>query len=175
MTTYDVVPSVTDRDAEELWPVYDAVFGDQVDEGTWRNRVWDRHAARAGFRLARAHDESPDGERHLVGFCYGYTGERGQWWTDRAAEVLDAGTAERWLGGHFELVSIGVLPEVRGRGIGAALLRLLTDGVPHDRWVLMTTADADGPARHLYATEGWEVIGPGLEHEQVIMGRRRRP
>ena len=34
------------------------------------------------------------------------------------------------------------------------------------------TADAEDPARHLYASEGWQVIGPGLRDEQVIMGRR---
>ena len=85
---------VTDRDAHELWPVYDAVFGDQVDERTWRSQVWDRHAARAGFLLARAYVESPDGGPQLVGFGYGYTGERGQWWTDRATT---AGLAVRTL------------------------------------------------------------------------------
>ena len=175
MTSYTVVSSVADGDAEEFWPVYDAVFGDQVDEGTWRSQVWQRHVARAGFRLARAYDEGLDDEGQLVGFGYGYTGERGQWWTDHAAQVLDPDTARTWLGGHFELVSLGVLSQVRGRGVGAALLRLLTDEVPHERWVLMTTADADDPARHLYAREGWQVIGPGLGDDQVIMGRRRRP
>ena len=35
----------------------------------------------------------------------------------------------------------------------------------------MTTADADDPARHLYASTGWSVIGPGLTADQVIMGR----
>ena len=37
----------------------------------------------------------------------------------------------------------------------------------------MTTADADDPARRLYARAGWEVIGPGLRDGQVVMGRRR--
>ena len=63
--------------------VYDAVFGDQPDLATWRAEVWDRHAARAGFRLVLAREDG-----RLVGFAYGYTGERGQWWTDRAAEAL---------------------------------------------------------------------------------------
>ncbi len=171
MTEYDVVSSVTDRDVEELWPVYDAVFGDRSDYDDWRSQVWERHATRSGFRLARAYEGRPDDERQLVGFGYGYTGMRGQWWTDQAAQVLDATTAEAWLGGHFELVSIGVRPEARGRGIGAALIRVLTDKIPHPRWVLMTTADAGDPARHLYAKEGWEVIGPGLRDDQVIMGR----
>jgi ribosomal protein S18 acetylase RimI-like enzyme len=168
MTSYDVVTTVTDADSREVWEVYDAVFGDQPDHRGWRAGVWDRHAARAGFRLARAHEDDL-----LVGFAYGYTGEHGQWWTDQAAQVLSPRAGELWLGGHFELVSIGVLPDRRGSGIGRALLRELTAGLPHERWALMTTSDADDPARHLYAREGWQVIGPGLRDGQVIMGRQR--
>ena len=158
--------SVTEADAEELWPVYDAVFGDQPSYGVWRESVWDRHVVRQGFRLARAYDDGV-----LVGFGYGYTGERGQWWTDRAAEVLEPAVAEEWLGGHFELVSIGVLERVRGTGTGTAVIRALTGGLPQDRWLLMTTADAEDPARRLYAREGWRVLGRGLADDQVILGR----
>jgi ribosomal protein S18 acetylase RimI-like enzyme len=168
VTAYDVVSRVTGSDADELWPVYDGVFGDQTDYAGWRAGLWDRHVTRAGFRLVRAYDD-----RALVGFAYGYTGERGQWWTDRMARLLDPGVAEDWLGGHFELVSIGVLQGQRGSGIGRELLRALTDGLDHDRWLLTTTADTDDPARHLYAAQGWEVIGPGLREGQVTMGRRR--
>ena len=34
----------------------------------------------------------------------------------------------------------------------------------------MTTADPEDPARRLYASQGWVVIGPGLQPDQVIMG-----
>jgi len=167
LTTYDLVTELTDDESRSVFEVYDAVFGDQPDYTTWRSEVWDRHKVRGGFRLARAYE----GER-LVGFGYGYTGERGQWWTDQAAQVLPPDVAQEWLGGHFELVSIGVLGQVRGTGVGRLLLERLTRGLPHDRWVLMTTADALDPARHLYARAGWEVIGPGLRADQVVMGRR---
>jgi ribosomal protein S18 acetylase RimI-like enzyme len=173
MTSYDLVTEATDDDAEELWPVYLELFGDPTDYGVWRAEVWDRHVRRSGFRLARAYDDDPAAGQRLVGFGYGYTGERGQWWTDQAAAVLDPRVADAWLGGHFELVSIGVLPGARGRGHGAGLMRVLTGGLPQERWVLMTTADPDDPARHLYAREGWQVIGPGLRDGQVVMGRRR--
>jgi GNAT superfamily N-acetyltransferase len=165
-----VQTSVTEADTTMMWPVYDDVFGDQPDSKTWRASVWDRHTARAGFRLALAYDGDA-----LVGFAYGYTGERGQWWTDRAFEVLDQGTAESWLGGHFELVSIGVLDGARGRGLGRTLMRRLTEGLPHDRWLLMTTTDPTDPARRLYAADGWEVVGPGVGDAQVIMGKRNPP
>jgi len=168
MIAYDVVTEVTEDDTQELWTVYDAVFGDEVDLDSWRTRTWDLHVVRDGFRLARARDDE-----RLVGFAYGFTGEHGQWWTDRASRVLAPEVAAEWLGGHFDLVSLGVLAGWRGRGLGRGLLRRLTRDLPHERWTLSTSADADDPARHLYAAEGWQVIGPGLRGDQVIMGRRR--
>jgi ribosomal protein S18 acetylase RimI-like enzyme len=167
VTTYDLVTEVEDDDSRAVFDVYDAVFGDQPDYAAWRSGVWDRHTAREGFRLARAKEDE-----RVVGFGYGYTGERGQWWTDQAARVLEPEVAQEWLGGHFELVSIGVLEAARGSGVGRGVLERLTAGLPQQRWVLMTTADAGDPARHLYARTGWEVIGPGLSHGQVVMGRR---
>ena len=153
-------------DTAELWPVYDAVFGDHPSYHAWRAEVWDRHAVREGFRLARVRQ---DGE--LVGFAYGYTGRHGQWWTDHVARVLDPAVAEEWLGGHFELVSIGVLPAARGSGLGGSLLESLTEGLPHERWLLTTTADERDPARRLYARHGWAVLGPGIGAGTVVMGR----
>lgn len=163
-----VAERVDDATALDLWPVYDAVFGDQPSLDEWRSSVWDRHVARDGFRLARA----LDGER-LVGFAYGYTGERGQWWSDRVVDVLPASVSREWVGGHFELVSIGVLPSARAGGVGARLLEALTTGLPHERRLLMTTADPDDPARRLYARTGWSVLGPGLGDDRVVMGRLR--
>jgi ribosomal protein S18 acetylase RimI-like enzyme len=154
---------------DELWPLYRRVFGDFDDLATWRDRVWDRHSARDGFRLALARDGGA-----LVGFAYGYTGERGQWWTDSAASVLDPAVAADWLGGHFELVSMGVDQGARGAGVGRQLMAALTDGLHQPRWVLMTSADPDDPARRLCEADGWAVIGPGLSDEKVIMGRSLR-
>lgn len=155
---------------EAIWPVYDAVFGDVADEATWREMVWDRHAAREGFRLASASQGDV-----VVGFAYGYTGERGQWWTDTVSAVLAPEVAERWLGGHFELVSIGVAPGSRRQGLGRRLMRSLLDGLPHERLLLMTTSDEGDPARQMYALEGWSVLGPGTSTDKVTMGRLRRP
>lgn len=155
---------LTTGESHELWPVYDEVFHDKADESEWLE-TWSKHSNRTGFRLARARIDD-----RLVGFAYGYTGESGQWWTDMAKSVLDADVADEWLGGHFELVSIGVVPDARGLGIGRQLLDAVTSGLPQDRWLLMTTADGSDPARRLYAAAGWTVIGPGLTEAQVIMG-----
>ena len=151
---------------DELWPLYRCVFGDFDDLDAWRTQMWDRHASRAGFRLALARVEG-----RLVGFGYGYTGERGQWWTDTAATVLHPDVGSDWLGGHFEIVSIGVAADARGAGIGWQVMATLTGGLEHSRWLLMTTADPADPARRLYRSAGWAVIGPGLSSDQVIMGR----
>jgi ribosomal protein S18 acetylase RimI-like enzyme len=163
-----VVATITVADTVELWPVYDAVFGDHPSYDAWRAEVWDRHAVREGFRLARVRQ---GGE--LVGFAYGYTGRRGQWWTDHVAEVLDPDVAGEWLGGHFELVSIGVLPSARSHGLGGRLLEGVTDGLVEERWLLTTTADERDPARRLYARHGWAVLGPGIGEGTVVMGRLR--
>jgi GNAT superfamily N-acetyltransferase len=167
MVRITVDESAADDDAGQLWPVYDSVFGDQPDFATWREAVWDRHRVREGFRLARAYADGT-----LVGFAYGYTGRTGQWWTDNARTVLEPEVAATWLGGHFELVSIGVLDAARGAGVGRRLMRALLDGLPHDRLLLMTSVDASDPARRLYASEGWQVLGPGTGAGTVIMGRR---
>lgn len=154
-------------DGVELWPVYRDIFGDYPDHAAWREAVWDRHITRSGFRLARAYDGQV-----LVGFAYGYTGEPGQWWTDNARKVLPPDVAEQWVGGHFEVVSIGVVEAARRRGIARSLLHMLLRGLPHQRLLLMTTSDPGDPARRLYASEGWQVLGPGIGEGTVIMGRR---
>jgi ribosomal protein S18 acetylase RimI-like enzyme len=167
MVRMRVDDSVTAADGAEVWPVYESVFGDYSDDETWRRAVWDKHSVRRGFRLARAHDGGA-----LVGFAYGYTGEHGQWWTDNALKVLEPDTAEAWLGGHFELVSIGVLDAARRRGIGRGLMHVLLQGLPHERLLLMTSSDPSDPARRLYASEGWHILGRGIGDGTVIMGRR---
>jgi ribosomal protein S18 acetylase RimI-like enzyme len=167
MVRIALTESVTAHDAAVVWPVYESVFRDYSDYETWREAVWGKHSVRSGFRLARAYDGDA-----LVGFAYGYTGQHGQWWTDNAQKALSPDVAEAWLGGHFELVSIGVLAAARRRAIGRSLMRVLLRDLPHERLLLMTSSDADDPARRLYASEGWHVLGPGIGDDTVIMGRR---
>jgi ribosomal protein S18 acetylase RimI-like enzyme len=167
MMRFRVDDSASAEDGAAVWPVYKSVFGDYSDYPAWCEAVWDRHSARNGFRLARAYDGHV-----LVGFAYGYTGETGQWWTDNARKVLAPEVAQTWLGGHFELVSIGVVDAARRRGVGRRLMHALLGGLPHERLLLMTTSDPSDPARRLYASEGWRVIGPGIGDATVIMGRR---
>jgi hypothetical protein len=50
-------------------------------------------------------------------------------------------------------------------------MRAVVDGRDHERLLLMTTSDAADPARRLYASEGWHVIGPGIGDATVIMAK----
>ena len=111
-----------------------------------------RHAAREGFRCVVASRQDD-----LLGFAYGYTGRRGQWWTDEVAARAPADVVDTWLDGHFEFVELGVDPAVRRRGHGRALHDRLLTGVPHGRALLTTYAD-DRPAPQLYRRLGWQLL-----------------
>jgi ribosomal protein S18 acetylase RimI-like enzyme len=166
MVQFRVEESADEEQGRWLWSVYASVFDDYANVETWYEKVWDTHRRRPGFRLACA-----DAGDDIVGFAYGYTGRPGQWWTDNATRVLGPETASAWLGGHFEVVSVGVRPEARGRGIGRGLMQALTSELPHTKLLLMTTSDPSDPARRLYASDGWQVIGPGIGNDTVIMGK----
>jgi GNAT superfamily N-acetyltransferase len=99
----------------------------------------------------------------------GYIGERGQYWTDLAREALPAEVADDWVGGHFEFVELGVLPDYRREGLGSRLHDTLLAGVT-ERCLLSTADDPRDPAVRLYLGRGWQKLGvlrPGIQ----IMGR----
>lgn len=87
----------------DVTDVYRAAFGaPPYNEGEaqvqqFRDDMLPRHTQRDGFRFVVALESG-----RVVGFAYGYTGERGQWWTDTVAKAMPAELAEKWLGGHFE-------------------------------------------------------------------------
>src|SRR5262245_20810841 len=83
--------------ADEVFDVYDEVFGDHPDRDEWRTEMYDRHRAREGFRLAALRDDD-----RLVGFAWGYIGRPGQFWTDWVLETLPDEVTREWVGGHFE-------------------------------------------------------------------------
>lgn len=150
--------------AGQVWTCYDAVFGDFDDFDVWRTDLFERHAGRDGFRLAVAVMEA-----EVVGFSWGYVGARGQYWSDLAYAALPPDIAADWIGGHFELVELAVLPASRNAGLGQALHDRVLDGV-HGRCLLSTNDDASDPAVRLYLRAGWQRLGqlrPGVQ----VMGR----
>jgi ribosomal protein S18 acetylase RimI-like enzyme len=157
-------PQRAQQRAADVFAVYDAVFGDVADEAQWRADSFDRHCARDGFRLAAAEVGGA-----LVGFAYGYLGERGQWWPDQVAAALGPELADVWVGGHFEFVELGVLGSFRRHGIGVRLHDELMRGTEHRR-ALLGTDDGDTPATALYRSRGWRKLG-NLTPETAVLGR----
>ena len=104
-----------------------------------------------------------------VGFAYGYTGRRGQWWTDQVAARAPADVVERWLDGHFEFVELAVDPAVQRHGHGAALHDALLTGIPNARALLTTYRDAR-PAPRLYRRLGWELLVEGIFEDSDLYG-----
>ncbi|EKP95237.1 GNAT family N-acetyltransferase [Thermaerobacter subterraneus] len=112
------------------------------------------HLERPGFHCYVALE--PDGDK-VVGFAYGYSGLPGGWWWDTVACALDKESVVRWLEGCFEFVELAVMPAYQRKGIGTLLHNALLDGIPHRKAVL-STLDADTPARRLYERMNWTTL-----------------
>jgi ribosomal protein S18 acetylase RimI-like enzyme len=150
--------------ADRIWPIYDEVFGDFDDFGTWRDDMFARHATRSGYRLVVANEGTA-----IAGFSWGYVGERGQYWSDLVADALPRSVADEWVGGHFEFVELAVAPKYRRSGLGRRLHDTLLDGISQ-RALLSTTDDPADAAVQLYLGSGWRKLGdlrPGTQ----VMGR----
>jgi ribosomal protein S18 acetylase RimI-like enzyme len=166
-------PQEVDPVAPEIIDVYRAAFGapgydeSEEDVAHFGHEQLPQHVRREGFRLVLA--RAADGQ--AVGFAYGYTGRPGQWWCDRMREKVPAEIADAWLGGHFEVVELGVRPEAQRRGIGAALHDALLADLPHDRALLTTWRD-DRPARRLYLRKGWRPLADIVEDDASLLGVR---
>ncbi|MEU4607852.1 GNAT family N-acetyltransferase [Kribbella sp. NPDC023972] len=160
--------------APELAAVYLSAFGasgydeDAASAKRFGNEQLPLHSERDGFKLvaARADDR-------IVGFAYGFTGQRGQWWPDRIAEAAPAEIVTEWVGGHFEFVELAVMVEAQGRGIGSALHDVLMADLPHEKALLSTYVD-DRTAPRLYRRKGWQVLVPDLGWGSALYGLRMR-
>jgi ribosomal protein S18 acetylase RimI-like enzyme len=155
---------------EEFGGVYARTFGapgyDEPLEAAQRfqEEQLPRHAGRDGFRCVVARR----GET-MLGFAYGYTGERGQFWSDWVAGRVPEQITDAWVGGHFEFVELAVDPGEQGHGIGGALHDALLVGLPHERALLSTYRD-DRPAPRLYRRRGWELLFEGLDNNSDLYG-----
>ena len=162
--------TLSDQQAADLAAVYRAAFGappyHEGEEAVRRflTEQLPQHVARKGFRLAVATVDD-----RMVGFGYGYTGERGQWWSDRVVERLPAEITDEWVGGHFEFVELAVDPKVQGRGVGTALHDRLMDGLPHRKALLSTYSD-DRPAPRLYRRLGWQILARNWDEGSDLYG-----
>jgi ribosomal protein S18 acetylase RimI-like enzyme len=100
----------------------------------------------------------------IIAFAYGFHGNSGQWWHDlvRSAVMSKSGYAAvtRWLDDSFEVAEVHVRPEHQRRGIGRCMLYRLTGGLT-ERTALLSTMDANSPARRLYRSLGFTDLLTG--------------
>ncbi len=161
---------------DQLVAVYAAAMRPPEELLPGRRAVMAGHAANPGFR-ALAVTGSETGQ--LVGFGYGFHGAAGQWWHDTVSRALAASrgdtAAAAWVDDSFEVAELHVAPAWQGHGVGASVLLRLTSGRP-ERTALLSTRDADSPARRLYRGTGFTDLltefrfFPGGEPPYAVMG-----
>ena len=161
---------------DQLIAVYAAAMRPPAELLAGRRSIMAGHAGHPGFRALAV---SADGTGAAVGFGYGFHGAAGQWWHDTVSRALadrrgDAAAAA-WLDDSFEVAELHVAPDHQGHGIGAGVLLRLTSGRP-ERTALLSTRDADTPARRLYHGTGFTDLltafrfFPGAEPPYAVMG-----
>jgi GNAT superfamily N-acetyltransferase len=161
---------------DELLAVYAAAMRPPPELLAGRRAIMAGHAANPGFRALAVTD---DATGQAAGFGYGFHGAGGQWWHDTVHRALTASrgdaAAAAWLGDSFEVAELHVAPDYQGRGVGAGLLLRLTSGRP-ERTALLSTRDADTPARRLYRGTGFTDLltafrfFPGGDPPYAVMG-----
>ena len=73
--------------APDVWACHHRVWSDDFpDYETWYRDLFEKHAGRAGHRLALAQQDDI-----VTGYAWGYVGQRGQHWSDRLCEALKTG------------------------------------------------------------------------------------
>ncbi|NRQ50672.1 GNAT family N-acetyltransferase [Aeromicrobium stalagmiti] len=155
---------------DSLAQVYLAAYGDPalpesaLDADNFVTSTLPRHARRAGFRLVVATTDDV-----VSGYGYGFTGRRGQFWSDWLAGAAPEAIVEDWVGDHFELVDLVVDPAFRGQGLSGLLHDALVQDLPHER-ALLATAPDDGPAARLYSGRGWQVLVPEIDGAKALFG-----
>jgi ribosomal protein S18 acetylase RimI-like enzyme len=159
----------------DLLAIYAAAMGAAPDELPTRRAIMERHAANPGFRALTVISGDPV---HIVGFTYGFRGMPGQWWHDvvRAGIVARSGApaAAQWLDYVLEIAEVHVHPDFQARGIGRLMMLALTAGRP-ERTALLSTRDAETPARRLYHSLGFvdlltDFLFPGGGPAYAVMG-----
>ena len=166
----------------ELVGVYAAAMNPPERLIGGRDAIMARPAASPGFRCLTAVDDGV-----VAGFCYGFHGESGQWWHDMVASALasrsgagyaapapESPEAVAWLEDSFEIAELHVLPPYQGAGIGRTLLLSVTDE-RDERTAVLSTADAQTPARRLYRGVGFTDLLTGFrfsgsEPPYAVMG-----
>jgi len=161
---------------DQLIAVYAAAMRPPAELLPGRKSIMAGHAVNPGFRAIAVID---DGSGEPVGFGYGFRGAPGQWWHNTVRNALTASrgaaVASGWMDDSFEVAELHVAPAHQGHGTGADVLVRLASGRP-ERTALLSTRDADSPARRLYRGTGFVDLltefqfFPGGEPPYAVMG-----
>ncbi len=126
----------------------------------------------------RAGRGGPGGSGPIIAFSYGFRGANGQWWHDVVAAALAARSgpaiAGAWLADSLEIAEVHVHPDYHRRGIGRSLVLGLAEGRT-ERTAVLSTQDAESPARRLYRGLGFTDLltgyaFPGTPVPYAVMG-----
>jgi ribosomal protein S18 acetylase RimI-like enzyme len=159
----------------EQLAIYGAAMGASPDDLPSRQVIMERHAGHPGLRALAAVDEQ---SRQIVGFAYGFRGAPGQWWHDvvwsAVAATSGVQAARDWLDDAMEIAEVHVRPDFQARGIGRQLVLGLA-AERSERTAVLSTRDAESPARRLYRQLGFGDLltafaFPGGGPPYAIMG-----
>jgi ribosomal protein S18 acetylase RimI-like enzyme len=165
----DVPASELEELVFEAMAIYVAAMGYQPGAGRQRAVHALKHAENKAFRFRAAVNQ----HGRLIGFGYGYTSERGQWWHDLVRKAVGP-SSDYWLEDAFELSELHVSPASQGHRAGERLLRSLADQLPH-RTMVLSTPEADNRAWRLYRRLGFvdlarEHLFPGDHRPFGVLG-----
>jgi len=160
---------------DEALAVYAEAMGYSQDLATARRGFLYAHTHRLGFRAVATLSEHD----RLLGFGYGYTSARGQWWHEQVRAALSVESRTGWLTDTFEVVELHVRPEAQGCGLGERQLIALLEGAPEHNVVLSTpeAPGEDSRAWRLYRRLGFVDLlrrfhFPGDDRPFAVLGRR---
>jgi ribosomal protein S18 acetylase RimI-like enzyme len=174
---------------DALTAVYLAAMKPDPVQLPGRRSIMARHATFRGFRALAVTAGDADGKPgrddnparnadEIIAFSYAFRGENGQWWHDVVAAALIAKSgrevASQWLADSLEIAEVHVHPDYHRRGIGRSLVLGLADG-RKERTAVLSTQDAQSPARHLYRRLGFTDLltgyaFPGTPVPYAVMG-----
>jgi ribosomal protein S18 acetylase RimI-like enzyme len=149
-----------------------------------RRSIMQRHVTYDGFRAVAVTADAadgpggPGGRGQIIAFSYGFCGAGGQWWHDVVTTALAARSgralADAWLADSLEIAEVHVHPDFHRRGIGRSMVLGLAEG-RRERTAVLSTQDADSPARRLYRGLGFGDLltgycFPGTPVPYAVMG-----
>jgi GNAT superfamily N-acetyltransferase len=133
-----------------------------------RRELMRRHATYPAFKALQARVAVAGQGREprpVLGFSYGFHGQRGQWWYDAVSAALTGAIGpaltSSWLADCVEVAEVHVRKDQQRGGIGTRLLTGLVAGRP-ERTALLSTPDRDSTARRLYRRMGFRDLLTGL-------------